>query len=436
MATRSPTGKLSVRMRGPILDHPVARNVDIIGYSDMDGRPDGLQMQYQEVDEHHYLYVGHFWSGGTTILDVTRPEAPEVAGFIAAPNRHTWQIKVQLADQILLVPCELNFFGIDVERSQASRGVRIFDASNPTEPDELSFYESGGLGVHRSWWNGGDYAYLSAGVDAPGMWMHGDADLTRVMTILDVSDPRSPRKVSDFWLPEQRGQGPQPGDGETVYAHEPVVEGDRAYVAYWDGGVAIVDISDLARPRLISRTRTFPDLSDGNTHTCLPLPERNLLVVTEENTANFGGEGPKGILIFDIADEERPQVVGACPEPTPSDDEPYETYYERGERFGPHCIHENHVNQLRSVDKVYATYCNAGLRVYDISDATAPREVASFVPPEPQRIVDPRPFAREFDISHGGSRTACTQDVLVDPRGYIYLTGTNDGLWIVKESST
>jgi hypothetical protein len=29
---------------------------------------------------------------------------------------------------------------------------------------------------------------------------------------------------------------------------------------------------------------------------------------------------------------------------------------------------------------------------------------------------------------------ACTQDVLVDPRGYIYLSGTNDGIWIVKET--
>ena len=62
--------------------------------------------------------------------------------------------------------------------------------------------------------------------------------------------------------------------------------------------------------------------------------------------------------------------------------------------------------------------------------------MAFFVPPDPGAIVDPRPFDREFDIFHGGSRTACTQDVLVDPRGYIYLSGTNDGIWIVKETSS
>jgi hypothetical protein len=126
--------------------------------------------------------------------------------------------------------------------------------------------------------------------------------------------------------------------------------------------------------------------------------------------------------------------VSQLPTPTPSSKEPYETYLERGERFGPHCINQNHVNHLRTADKVYATYCNAGLRIFDISDASNPREQAFFVPPDPGAIVDPRPFDREFDIFHGGSRTACSQDLVVDPRGYIYVSGTNDGIWIIKET--
>lgn len=433
--TRSASGRVGVRVRGPVLEQPVAHNVEVVGFSDMDGKRDGLQMNYQEVGGRHYLYVGHFWSGGVSILDVTDPSQPRVAGFVPSQNDATWHIKVQVAEQLMLVPSELNFFAPPgVDATQAKSGVRIFDASNPTEPEELAYYEAGGIGVHRSWWNGGQYAYLSAGTAAPGIWMHGVPDMTRILTILDVSDPKNPQKVSDFWLPEQKGEDPQPGEGETLYVHEPVVEGDRAYVAYWDGGFAILDISDKTNPQLITHVRTFPEVSDGNTHTCVPLPERNLLVVAEENTANFGGEGPKKIWIYDISDEEKPQVVSQLPTPTPSSEEPYETYLERGERFGPHCINQNHVNHLRTVDKVYATYCNAGLRIFDISEASKPREQASFVPPDPAAIIDPRPFDREFDIFHGGSRTACTQDVLVDPRGYIYLSGTNDGIWIVKET--
>jgi hypothetical protein len=432
MATK--TGRVGVRVRGPILDEPVAQGVEVVGFTDIGGKRDALQMDYQEVDGRHYLYVGHFWSEGVSILDVTDPTQPKQAGFVATPNDATWHIKVQVAEKLMMVPCELNFFAPPgVDASQAKSGVRIFDVSNPTEPDEIAYYAAGGIGVHRSWWNGGRYAYLAAGTTAPGIWMHGIPDTTRILTILDLSDPHHPEKVSDFWLPEQRGADPKPGEGETLYVHEPVVEGDRAYVAYWDGGFAIIDISDKTSPQLITHVRTFPELSDGNTHTCVPLPERNLLVVAEENTANFGGEGPKKIWLYDISDEEHPVAVSQLPTPTPCSDEPYETYLERGERFGPHCVNQNHINHLRTVDKVYATYCNAGLRIFDISDAGDPRETAFFVPPDPTAIVDPRPFDREFDIFHGGSRTACTQDLVVDPRGYIYLSGTNDGIWIVKE---
>jgi hypothetical protein len=423
-----------VRVRGPVLEEPVAHGVEVVAHTDMDGRPDGLQMQYQEVAGRHYLYVGHFWSGGVSVLDVTTPEDPRGVGFVPAPNPDTWHIKVQVADGIMMLPSEMNFFRPGVDADNVRSGVRLLDISDPTQGRELSFVEAGGIGCHRSWWNGGDFAYVAAGTAAPGVWMHGIPDMTRIMLTVDVSDPRNPRKVSEFWLPEQRGEGRIMGDGETLYVHQPLVEGDRAYVAYWDGGFAIVDVEDPARPRLVSHVRTFPELSDGNTHTCMPIAEREQLVVIEENTANFGGEGLKSIWLFDIGDEEHPEPISKMPVPEPSGEEPYETYLERGDRFGPHCIHENHAHTMRAVDKVYATYCNAGLRVYDITDAANPREAASFVPPDPGSITDPRPYDREFDIFHGGSRVACTQDVLVDPRGYIYLSGTNDGLWIVKET--
>ena len=225
------------------------------------------------------------------------------------------------------------------------------------------------------------------------------------------------------------------GDGETLYVHQPLVEGDRAYVAYWDGGFAILDVEDRADPRLISHVRTFPELSDGNTHTCMPIPERDQLVVIEENTANFGGEGLKSIWVFDIADEEHPEPISKMPRPEPSSEEPYETYLERGDRFGPHCIHENHVNTLREVDKVYATYCNAGLRIYDIA-----RRVASArgrvlrARPTPRRSPTRGRTTASSTSSTAARASACTQDVLVDPRGYIYLSGTNDGIWIVSET--
>jgi hypothetical protein len=196
MAERQPEWKSWIRRRAATpLPEPVATNVDIIGFSAMDGRLDGQQLQFQTVGKHHYLYVGHPWSGGVTVLDVTSPRDPQVAAFIPTPNEHTWHIKIQVADDILMASCEVAFFKPGVDAALASTGVRFFDVSDPTSPRQLSHWsgsEPMDYGVHRSWWNGGRYAYLSNMIDAPGVSYHWRSGRTRVMTILDVSDPEHP----------------------------------------------------------------------------------------------------------------------------------------------------------------------------------------------------------------------------------------------------
>jgi hypothetical protein len=438
MAEREPDWKRDIRKQpAPPVAEPVAVNVDIVGFTDVEGRLDGAQLQFQTVGEHHYLYVGHPWSGGISVLDVTSPKDPQVAAFIPAPNEHTWHIKIQVADGILMAACEVAFFRPGVDASQAWPGVRLFDVSDPTAPKELSHWagsETTGYGVHRSWWNGGRYAYLSNMIDAPGVQYHWRVGRTRVMTILDLDDPESPRHVTDYWHPVQRGEGPEIAPGETFGVHFPLVEGDRAYIAYSDGGFGIVDVSDPAAPSLVSHVRTYPELTDGQTHTCVPLVDRGILVVAEEPMATFGMEGPKNIRLWDISDETRPTEISTLPIPEPTEGEPYPTYFHKGERFGPHNCHENHQGTRQVSDKVYNAYMNAGLRVFDISDPASPSEVASFLPPTPTTFADPRPYMRIFDVIHGGVRDVTSQDVLVDPRGYIYLSGFNDGIWIVEES--
>ena len=149
--------------------------------------------------------------------------------------------------------------------------------------------------------------------------------------------------------------------------------------------------------------------------------------------ATFGLEGPKNIRLWDISDETNPTEISIFPIPEPTDEEPYETFYQKGERFGPHNLHENHQGSKLISDKVYNAYWNAGLRVFDVSDPRNPTETASFLPPTPTRLVDPRPHMRIFDIVHSGVRDVSSQDVIVDPRGYIYLSGLNEGIWVLRE---
>ncbi|HEV2138319.1 MAG TPA: hypothetical protein VGR53_05725 [Nitrososphaerales archaeon] len=414
-----------------------SQNVEFVGYSDLNGKSDGLQVVGQRIGSNQYLYVGHFWSGGVSILDVTNPSEPNVIGFISTPDANTWNIKVQVANNILAVPCELNFFLPTLfGDGKYSPGVAFYDVSDPHSPKKLSFVKSGGWGVHRSWWDGGKYGFFASGIDGVnGASAHGAEGVTRELLTLDMSNPAEPKPVSRFMLKGQLSTDPgsrwKPGD--TYYVHEPVISGKRAYVSYWDLGFAILDISDLGNPKAISHVQQYPEKSGGNTHTSLPLPDRHLLVVSDECTANFCHEGPKYVWVFDIKDESNPKAISTLPVPKPPAGSPYKNFCEKGDRFGPHCIHENRNNSMISSDTIYATYCNAGVRIYDIKDPYKPREKGYFIPTDPTRIIDPRPYDREFDIFAGGSKIACTQDVYVDSRGYIYVTDTNAGLYILKE---
>jgi hypothetical protein len=78
---------------------------------------------------------------------------------------------------------------------------------------------------------------------------------------------------------------------------------------------------------------------------------------------------------------------------------------------------------LQSSRLIFATYQNAGVRVFDIADPFCPREVAHFVPPAPEHMVDPRPNRPQVIQSN---------DVYVAPDGLMYLTDVNAGLAILQ----
>jgi hypothetical protein len=105
--------------------------------------------------------------------------------------------------------------------------------------------------------------------------------------------------------------------------------------------------------------------------------------------------------------------------PTPDE----EDFCAKGAKFGPHNLHENRPGSFQSEELVFATYHNAGLRVYDIRNAFQPKQVGFFVPPPPETIVDQRP---------NPAKVIQSCDVFVDRNGVMYLTDTNAGLYILQ----
>lgn len=329
---------------------------ELVGHSDLKGFGDGMQvMPYQDA-----LYVGHFGPSGmgTSVLDVSDPSDPRVVmQWKAPPGSHTH--KVQVADGLLVVNHELFR-----SEAPAPTGLAVYDLNDPFRPERIGFFDTGGRGIHRIVWEGGAYAYVSATpVGFTG----------RIWMIVDMSDPTHPVEAGRWWSPgmwKAGGEEPDWPATEERQVHHGIVEGDRAYLGMWDSGMVILDTSDISAPQTVSRLSWD---EGGHTHTALPLPGRELLVVTDEQIHD-GCEGPAHMVrIVDISEETKPVVVAICPVPEGD-------FCERGLRFGAHNLHENRAGSYRSEYVVFVTYFNAGLRVYDLADPVHPEEIAHWIP--------------------------------------------------------
>ena len=127
--------------------------------------------------------------------------------------------------------------------------------------------------------------------------------------------------------------------GKRVALHHMITAGDRGYGAWRDGGLTVHDISDRTKPKLISRLNWSPPFP-GGTHTTLPLPGRNLVVVADEANAEMCAKGTFHTFIIDVRAPENPVSIATLPTPK-------ERNFCGLGTFGPHNLHENRPGSFR-----------------------------------------------------------------------------------------
>jgi len=399
----------------------IGRRIRHLSYSDQGGRPDGVQVM---VNRRH-VYVGHMFSDGVTILDAADPRRLKPVGFFTA-GANTRTHHLQVADDLLLLANGANIVAMQsydnlrgyfenalvdsiTKRRKFRSGLSIHDISRPGEMREIAFLEIPGFGVNRLSWTGGRYAYLSA---------HFDGFTDHIFCIVDLQHVTKPEIVSRWWLPGMHragGEAPAATPGRRVALHHAIVAGNRAYGAWRDGGLTIHDVSDPSAPKLISHINWSPPFP-GGTHTALPLPGRNLVIVADEANAERCAKGTFHTFVVDVRAPENPVPIATLPTPKDRD-------YCASGTFGPHNLHENRPGSLRSEETIFATYNNAGVRVFDIGDAFAPREIAYWVPPVPRRLIDPRPNV---------SLAPKTADIFVTTDGLMFVSDWNAGLNVLQ----
>ena len=409
---------------GPRPDY--ASNMRLVGHSDQGGRPDGVQVMIH----HGFAYIGHIFSQGFSVVDVRDPANPRPVSYVAAPP-NTWSLHLQAHDDLLLVIHNKDMFaqpdmadeksyykgsvdqhtGVGGSPRDWSAGMAVYDISRPGEPRQIGFMPVEGTGLHRIWYVGGRWAYASALLD-------GFTDY--ILITIDMADPTTPRLAGRFWLPGMNAAAGEVADWPLPSGrfglHHPIVHGDIAYCSWRDACLAVVDVADRENPTLITHKVWAPPFG-GGTHNALPLPGRELLVVVDETVLDHQEDGFKPIWVFDNQVPSNPISIATFPPPSDMD------YLSVGGHFGPHNVHENRPGSFVSEELIFATYQNAGVRVYDIRDQFRPVEVAAYVPPKPAVWVDPRP--NRPVVLHSA-------DVHVDREGLVYVTDFNAGLSILE----
>ncbi len=386
-----------------------SRGLRLLSTCDIAGRPDSLQVML--ADGH--AFVSHPFTGGFSVVDVRDPRRPVPVAYVPPPPG-TRTLHLQLSDGFLLVTNEADnshsqkyldkaqYFGSQLGHDtdgleEFSAGVRVYDVSTPSRPAEVGFLPIPGFGVHRLYWAGGRLATASS---MPA----GYNDF--ILSVLDMSDPVAPALLG-HWAPALDGAG-------RFGLHHAILDGSVAYGAWRAGGLHIVSVG-FGAPVPVGALEPSA-WGGGNTHTTLPLPGRDLVVLADESVQDLGADGVRRIWLLDVADPDKPRVIGALPEPAEQD------YRAMGGVFGPHNLHENRPGTWQSENLIFATYQNAGVRVYDISSVREPVEVAFCVPPPPAVNVDPRASSALVPQS---------ADLIVSADGLVIASDLNAGLSIM-----
>ena len=393
------------------------KNMRLISHHDLNGFGnigEGIHL-HQTNDGRRILYMAHESAPkDITGIDVSDLRNPKMLVQTDLAYPHLRSNSLSIIDDVMLVAYQ------SLEPGQAGTGMGVFDIGNPEEPKQIGFLDTDGpysRGCHCLWWVDGPYAHLSTG---SADFQPRDQKDDQFYMIVDVANPERPVEAGRWWVP-----GTREGDEEPMPKRHPQFDSghrlhnanvyperpNRSYAAYMDSGVAILDITDISRPNVISHINYAPPFP-GFTHTALPLFNRDLMVVTQESVRDGGEDYPKLIWLMDIREETNPVIISTLPMPETKD------FFGRPGRFGAHNIYENQPGPtcFFSDTLIFGTFFNAGLRVFDISNPFQPSEVAYFIPGAPKPNVP-----------------VGINDVYVDENGILYVVDRNEGgLYILE----
>ena len=183
-----------------------------------------------------------------TAVDVSDPRKPKVVCQTDLPQSHMRSNSLETCGNIMAVAYQTQKKGLQ------PAGMELFDISKPENPKSIGFYDCSGehsRGVHQLWFCDGEYVHMAS--SSPDFVPTHPQD-DQFYRCIDVRNPSKPVEVGRWHMP-----GTKQGDNVPPPPRHPLDKGyrahncnvypqrpDRCYLAYIDGGMHVLDISDKA----------------------------------------------------------------------------------------------------------------------------------------------------------------------------------------------
>ncbi|HEX2046456.1 MAG TPA: hypothetical protein VHF27_01750 [Acidimicrobiales bacterium] len=237
---------------------------------------------------------------GAWVVDISDLTDPKTVGFIPSHQDS------RPGEGMQVVHLTTSSFSGDVlvmNNEQCGKngkgGVSLFDVSNPRKPVRLSehFGDRGHADaneIHSAFaWDAGDRAYvvMTDNLEFP------DVD------ILDITNPRRPRKIAEYDMNALGVSQPELGLVQSQLHDMIVKQIDGRFImllSYWDGGYIQLDVTDPANAVFLGQTQfAFPDpqllestgvalAPEGNAHQAEYTLDNEMFIATDEDFAPYG----------------------------------------------------------------------------------------------------------------------------------------------------
>ena len=409
-----------------LTDEPVSESVNVIGHVDPGGGFNSAVWVYAGM-----AYLGTYGSdgacpaSGVRRYDVTDPAVPIELAPISEGYPGTWTPAVWVGEvatssfsgTLAVVAhrgCETNAVGF-------FSGLAFYDVTDPAAPEALAVYDAGAG---------------TSGIADIDVWLHGDRVLVGAVVpnsfpdhpdavgdvrIVDITDPKAPVDIADWDLRRDvidkavlEGIDPRELRAEGI-TFDP--DRRRAFVAYWDAGIVVLDLAAPNRPAVVGRHVSL-EHPEGNAASTTLDPDRHILAVTYRDLDpledEVGGPDWGFSAVLDVQGDPSLISVYSFEDSVPDSDG-------RIPLDGVYTAFQGQIVDQR----LYAAWASGGLRVVDLHNPEQPLEVASFVPPT---RIDPH---RQLSAPNGNIAMPFVWSIHISD-GLIYVADLNTGLWILE----